>query len=140
MNYKLNDIVIMKNICFSCGENAWKIIRMGADIRIKCIKCGKSILLGRFKFNEELQKIDNPKDNSHTIRDKLPSEIKDIKIGDEVKLKEGYRCKNYQNHNRTIWFPWSRFVEEWIVEEINSQIVLKCKECGEYKILSFDSY
>ena len=34
--YGLNDVVEMKKP-HPCGTNAWKIIRMGADIRIKCV-------------------------------------------------------------------------------------------------------
>jgi len=33
--FGLNDVVEMKK-GHPCGANAWKIIRMGADIRIKC--------------------------------------------------------------------------------------------------------
>lgn len=44
--FKLNDIVEMKKP-HPCGTNAWKIIRMGADIRIKCQGCGHSVLLPR---------------------------------------------------------------------------------------------
>ena len=33
--FELNDIVEMKKQ-HPCGTNAWKVIRLGADIRIKC--------------------------------------------------------------------------------------------------------
>ena len=34
--YGINDIVEMKKKQHACGTNRFKIIRMGADIRIKC--------------------------------------------------------------------------------------------------------
>ena len=58
--YELNDIVVMKKE-HPCGENKWKIIRMGADIRIKCTKCERNVLLPRSEFNRKLKKV-LPKD------------------------------------------------------------------------------
>jgi hypothetical protein len=54
--YQLNAIVMMKKP-HPCGENKWEIIRMGADIRIKCIKCERSILMPRQEFDRKLKKI-----------------------------------------------------------------------------------
>lgn len=54
--FDLNDIVEMKKQ-HPCGENRWEIIRMGADIRIKCLGCQHSVLLPRAKFKKRLKKI-----------------------------------------------------------------------------------
>ncbi|WP_163527906.1 DUF951 domain-containing protein [Halobacillus ihumii] len=54
--YHLNDIVQMKK-AHPCGENRWKIIRMGADIRIKCEGCGHSVLIPRKKFETKMKKV-----------------------------------------------------------------------------------
>ena len=56
MDYKLNDIVIMKKP-HPCGFNNWQIIRVGADIKIKCTNCGRSIMMPRIEFNKKLKKI-----------------------------------------------------------------------------------
>ncbi len=55
-DYELNDVVQMKKP-HPCGENQWKIIRMGMDIRIKCEGCGHSVLVPRKKFNSKLKKV-----------------------------------------------------------------------------------
>ncbi|TGB01256.1 DUF951 domain-containing protein [Halobacillus salinus] len=55
-DYQLNDIVEMKKP-HPCGENRWKIIRMGADIRIKCEGCGHSVLIPRRKFQTKMKKV-----------------------------------------------------------------------------------
>ncbi|QVK17879.1 DUF951 domain-containing protein [Mycoplasmatota bacterium] len=57
-SFNLNDIVVMKK-AHPCGENKWQIIRMGADIRIKCLKCGRSILMPRTEFERKLKKVTN---------------------------------------------------------------------------------
>jgi hypothetical protein len=57
-NYKLGSKVIMKKP-HPCGTNEWEIIRVGADIKIKCIKCGRSIMIPRVDFNKKLKKVIN---------------------------------------------------------------------------------
>ena len=47
--YKLGSIVTMKKE-HPCGTNEWEITRIGADIKIKCIKCGRSVMLPRIEF------------------------------------------------------------------------------------------
>ncbi|MGM0899435.1 MAG: DUF951 domain-containing protein [Bacillota bacterium] len=54
--FGLNDIVEMKK-GHPCGANAWKIIRMGADIRIKCEGCQHSVMLPRAEFNKKMKKV-----------------------------------------------------------------------------------
>ncbi|HLR53553.1 MAG TPA: DUF951 domain-containing protein [Pseudogracilibacillus sp.] len=59
MNQKgfgLHDVVEMKKP-HPCGENKWEIIRMGADIRIKCLGCERSIMLPRNEFSKKIKKI-----------------------------------------------------------------------------------
>ena len=55
-NYKLGSLVVMKN-AHPCGSNEWKIIRMGVDIKIKCIKCGREVMLDRLEFEKKLKKV-----------------------------------------------------------------------------------
>lgn len=56
--YKLGTIVMMKKQ-HPCGSNEWEITRLGADIKIKCLKCGRDIMLPRVDFNKKLKKIIN---------------------------------------------------------------------------------
>ena len=41
-----------------CGNNKWEITRLGADIKIKCCNCGRSIMLSRIDFNKKLKKVE----------------------------------------------------------------------------------
>ena len=54
--YKLGSIVTMKKE-HPCGTNEWEITRIGADIKIKCIKCGRKIMMPRIEFNRKLKKV-----------------------------------------------------------------------------------
>lgn len=57
--FGLNDTVEMKKQ-HPCGTNSWKIIRMGADIRIKCLGCGHSIMIPRNEFAKKLKRVTVP--------------------------------------------------------------------------------
>ena len=54
--YKLGSIVIMKKD-HPCGTNKWEIVRMGADIKIICLNCGRCIMIPRIEFNKKLKKV-----------------------------------------------------------------------------------
>lgn len=54
--YELHDHVEMKKP-HPCGTNRWEIIRMGADIRIKCDKCGQMVMMPRREFNRKMKKV-----------------------------------------------------------------------------------
>lgn len=55
-NYTLGTKVIMKKQ-HPCGTNLWEIVRLGADIKIKCLNCGRMIMIPRVEFNKKLKKI-----------------------------------------------------------------------------------
>ena len=54
--YKLGSIVVMKKE-HPCGTNEWEIVRLGADIKIKCVKCGRFVMLPRIDFNKKIKKV-----------------------------------------------------------------------------------
>ena len=58
MNYNLYDVVVMKK-SHPCGSDEFKIIRLGADVKIKCIKCEHVIMLPRVEFNKKIKKVIN---------------------------------------------------------------------------------
>lgn len=54
--YTIGTKVIMKKQ-HPCGTNLWEIVRLGADIKIKCLACGRMIMLPRVEFNKKIKKI-----------------------------------------------------------------------------------
>lgn len=54
--FYIGDIVEMKK-AHPCGSNEWEIIRLGADIKIKCRACGRIVMLPRSKFEKSIKKI-----------------------------------------------------------------------------------
>ncbi len=56
MKYSLGDIVVMKKN-HPCGTNKFEIVRVGADIKIKCVNCSRVIMLSRVDFNKGIRKV-----------------------------------------------------------------------------------
>ena len=54
--YEIGQIVKMKK-AHPCGGDLWRIIRVGMDFRIKCLKCGRSVLLPRQRFERRVREI-----------------------------------------------------------------------------------
>ena len=56
MKYNLGDIVVMKKN-HPCGNNKFEIVRVGADIKIRCVNCSRVIMLSRIDFNKGIRKV-----------------------------------------------------------------------------------
>ena len=56
-SYSLGSHVIMKK-GHPCGSNSWEIVRIGVDIKIKCLKCGRLVMLDRIQFDKRLKKVE----------------------------------------------------------------------------------
>ena len=54
--FGLGDVVLMKKP-HACGANEWTIIRVGADVKIKCAQCGRIVMLDRADFVRMGKKI-----------------------------------------------------------------------------------
>ena len=85
MEYGLNDIVEMKKEHPCHKSNEWKIIRMGADIRIKCLGCGASVLMPRQKFEKKLKKSETIK----AFREKVKKKTATYKDANDFAIETG---------------------------------------------------
>ena len=53
---RLDDIVQMRKL-HPCGSDRWRVIRIGADIKIKCLGCGRIVMLDRSVFIKRRKKV-----------------------------------------------------------------------------------
>jgi len=53
MEINLRDVVRLKKK-HSCGSYEWQVVRLGADIGIKCLKCQRRVLLERSVFERRV--------------------------------------------------------------------------------------
>lgn len=57
MDYKLGSIVVMKKE-HPCKTNRFEVVRVGADIKIKCLNCGRLVMMPRVEFNKKIKKVE----------------------------------------------------------------------------------
>ncbi len=55
-SFEVGQVVSLKK-GHPCGENRWEIVRVGMDFRIKCMNCGRSVLLPRARFEKRVKEI-----------------------------------------------------------------------------------
>ncbi len=54
LNINLGDVVHLKKQ-HPCGSDEWLVVRLGADIGLKCLKCQRSILLERSTLERRIK-------------------------------------------------------------------------------------
>ena len=58
MVYSIGDKVITKKK-HPCGNDVWSIVRVGADYKIRCDKCGRVVMLSSSEFLKSVrQKVE----------------------------------------------------------------------------------
>lgn len=56
LEIKIGDVVRFKKV-HPCGGYDWQVVRLGADIGIKCLKCGRRVLLTRNVFERRVKEF-----------------------------------------------------------------------------------
>ena len=56
LEIKLGDVVRLKKM-HPCGSYEWQVVRLGADIGIKCVKCQHRVLLARSTFERKVKEF-----------------------------------------------------------------------------------
>ena len=56
VTFGLNDIVEMKKQ-HPCGTNRWEVVRLSADIKIKCCHCERTLMMPRPEFKKKMEKV-----------------------------------------------------------------------------------
>lgn len=64
----VDDIVQMRK-GHPCGGDTWRIVRVGADIGIRCLTCNRRVLLPRSEFERRVKRFVS------RAQDTLPNEI-----------------------------------------------------------------
>jgi hypothetical protein len=53
---KLGDVVRLRKV-HPCGSYEWEVVRVGADIGLKCLKCRRKVLLARDVFGRRVKEF-----------------------------------------------------------------------------------
>jgi len=56
VRYHVGDVVELKKV-HPCGGTRWEITRTGVDFALRCLGCGRRIMLPRPKFEKQVKSI-----------------------------------------------------------------------------------
>lgn len=54
--YELNDILVLKKT-HPCGGSEWKVVRLGADVKLRCLTCGRFVNLTRDELKRRVKRV-----------------------------------------------------------------------------------
>lgn len=54
--YDVGDKILTRK-AHPCGGSEWEILRVGADFKIKCLKCGRIVMLDIETFKKRVKKL-----------------------------------------------------------------------------------
>jgi hypothetical protein len=57
MNINVGDKLVLKKL-HPCGTNLWEVLRVGQDLKIKCLGCGHQLMIARSKLEKGIKSIE----------------------------------------------------------------------------------
>ncbi len=54
LEIRMNDVVRLRKV-HPCGSYEWRVVRLGADIGLRCLKCNRRVLLERRALEKRLK-------------------------------------------------------------------------------------
>ena len=64
MDIRVGDTLVMKK-AHPCGQRQWLVLRTGADLRLRCLGCGREIMRPRFQVEKSIRSV-IPQENTST--------------------------------------------------------------------------
>ncbi len=52
----LDDVVVLRKP-HPCGGDTWRIVRLGADIGVRCAKCDRRVLISRSEIERDIKRF-----------------------------------------------------------------------------------
>ncbi len=59
LELKLGDVLRLKKT-HPCGNNLWEVVRLGADIGLRCQKCSRRVMLPRSFLERRVRELVRP--------------------------------------------------------------------------------
>lgn len=56
MDIKVGDVLLMKKP-HPCGSCQWQTLRVGMDFKLRCLGCGREVMLPRAKAEKNVKKV-----------------------------------------------------------------------------------
>ena len=60
---RVGDVLVMKRP-HPCGESRFTVLRVGMDFRIRCVSCGREVMVPRAKVEKSIKKLERTEENN----------------------------------------------------------------------------
>ncbi len=67
MDLRIGDVYTLRKP-HPCGSYDWRVVRVGADIGMRCLKCDHKVLLARPEFERRVKKLVSREDGERVER------------------------------------------------------------------------
>lgn len=57
VDIRVDDVLHMKKE-HPCGAKEWKVLRVGMDFKLRCLGCGREVMLPRSKVEKNIKSIE----------------------------------------------------------------------------------
>ena len=54
VDFRLDDVVTLRKP-HPCGSYQWRVVRLGADIGLRCLKCQRRVLIARSELERRMK-------------------------------------------------------------------------------------
>jgi hypothetical protein len=76
VEFRLGDVVRLRKV-HPCGGYEWRVVRLGADIGLRCLTCGRRVLLDRRTLEKRLKAFVERGEEPDPLLDRLLWEQKE---------------------------------------------------------------
>lgn len=59
MELRLGQVVTLKKV-HPCGSDAWEVVRLGMDVRLRCQGCSRYVLFPRSRLERRVRSVGPP--------------------------------------------------------------------------------
>ena len=56
VRFYVGDVLEMKKT-HPCGDNRFDVLRVGAQVRVRCVGCGRDMVLDRIKLEKSIRRV-----------------------------------------------------------------------------------
>lgn len=82
MEIRLGDVVSLRKQ-HPCGSFEWRVVRLGADIGIRCLKCNRRVLIPRSTFERRVKSFISRGEPAPTLQPPSPPPTEAPSGGDD---------------------------------------------------------
>ena len=88
VDFRMGDVLRLRKV-HPCGGFEWEVVRLGADIGLRCLTCGRRVLLQRSVLEKRLKAFLSRGGDAPVDAQPLPSQGRHEPVADQPPAEQG---------------------------------------------------